>query len=74
MLEPAQAVIVHVGRRGPAHEAVDLVTLTEQELGEIRAVLARDAGDESLFHVVSWIPRDRFSWMRPWGGWGFEGF
>jgi hypothetical protein len=30
---------------------VDLVVLIEQELGEIRAVLARDAGDERFFHA-----------------------
>ena len=31
-----------------AHQAVDLVALGEQQLGEVRAVLAGDAGDEGL--------------------------
>ena len=33
---------------GPAHNAVDLVAFVEQEFGQIRAVLARDAGDDRL--------------------------
>jgi hypothetical protein len=34
----------------PADDAVDLVALAEEQLSEIGAVLAGDAGDESLFH------------------------
>ena len=38
-------------RRGAAHEAEDVVALVEQQLGEVGAVLAGDAGDEcSLRH------------------------
>src|SRR5207248_1381907 len=33
-------------RRGTAHHAVDLIALLEQQLGEVRAVLAGDAGDQ----------------------------
>ena len=33
-------------RRGAADDAVDLVALLEQQLGEVRAVLPRDAGDQ----------------------------
>ena len=39
--------------RGAAHHAVDLVALLEQQLGEVGAVLAGDAGDEGgLGHGV----------------------
>ena len=41
---------VGVEGAGPADESVDLVPLAEQELGEVGAVLARDAGDERFFH------------------------
>jgi hypothetical protein len=41
-----------VEARGATDDAVHLVALPEQELGEVRAVLARDSGDESSFHVV----------------------
>jgi hypothetical protein len=35
----------------PADDAMDFVTLTEKELGEVGTVLAGDAGDEcALFH------------------------
>ena len=53
--EPAPAlvrVVVEVvdppgrERARAADQAVDLVALVEQELGEVRAVLAGDAGDE----------------------------
>jgi hypothetical protein len=37
---------------GPALDAVDQVALLEEELGQIGAVLARDAGDERGFHFV----------------------
>ena len=39
---------VGVERRCAALDAVDLVALLEQKLGQIRAVLARDAGDQRL--------------------------
>ena len=35
-----------VERAGAADEAVDLVALGKQQLGEVRAVLAGDAGDQ----------------------------
>ena len=38
-----------VERRRAADDAVDLVSLLEQQLGQIRAVLAGDAGDERAF-------------------------
>jgi hypothetical protein len=40
---------VGVDERRPALDAVDDVSLVEQELGEVGAVLAGDAGDESDF-------------------------
>ena len=39
----------------PADDAVDFVTLLQQQIGEIRTVLAGDAGDERFFHDQ---PRD----------------
>ena len=36
--------------RGPPDDAVHLVALFEQQLREIGAVLARDAGDEGFLH------------------------
>ncbi len=39
-----------VEHRGPAPDAVDLVTLRQEEFGKVRAVLASDACDEGLFH------------------------
>ena len=36
-----------VGGGGPAHHPVDLVALLQKELGQVRAVLAGDAGDQS---------------------------
>ncbi|GEB66296.1 hypothetical protein SAT01_37440 [Sinomonas atrocyanea] len=48
--------VVHSGcveGRGPADEPVDLVALGQEEFGEVRAVLARDAGDERLLRHVS---------------------
>ena len=40
------------GRSSSLH-AVDLVSLLEEELGEVGAVLPRDAGDQRFLHVVS---------------------
>jgi len=37
---------VGVEQRGAALDAVDFVALAQQELGEVGAVLASDAGDE----------------------------
>ena len=42
---------VGVEERGAALDAVHLVALVEQELGEIGAVLAGDAGDQSNLTV-----------------------
>jgi hypothetical protein len=39
---------LEVDGAGPAHHADDLVALLEQELGQVRAVLAGDAGDERM--------------------------
>ena len=39
-----------VERRRAADDAVDLVALLEQKLGEVRTVLAGDAGDQRLSH------------------------
>jgi len=39
--------------RGAAHHPVNLIILVEQELGEVRTVLAGDAGDECAFHDES---------------------
>ena len=41
-------------RVGIAHDAEDLVALIEEKLGQIRAVLSRDTGDEGpLGHSLS---------------------
>jgi hypothetical protein len=37
--------------RGTADDAMHLVTLREQEFGEIGTVLAGDAGDQGFFHM-----------------------
>ena len=42
------SIRARVERARAAHHAVDLVALLEQDLGEVRAVLARDPGDERL--------------------------
>jgi hypothetical protein len=34
---------------------VDFVALVKEKLGQIRPVLASDAGDESAFHVEAWL-------------------
>jgi hypothetical protein len=46
-----------VEARGAADDAVHLVPLAEEELGEVGAVLARDSGDERSFHVVPVVAR-----------------
>jgi hypothetical protein len=44
---------VGVEQRGAALDAVHVVALVEQELGEVGAVLAGDAGDEcDFFHAL----------------------
>jgi hypothetical protein len=52
---------LRVERRGAADETVDLVPLVEQLLGEVRAVLAGDPGDDGALHwgpmVVAGIAR-----------------
>ena len=40
-----------IGNRSPAGNAVNFITLLQQELSKIAAVLAGDAGDECFFHV-----------------------
>ena len=47
-----------VERRGAAHDAVDLVALGEQLLGQVGAVLAGDAGDQSPFHRAESLASD----------------
>jgi hypothetical protein len=37
---------------GPADEAKDRVSLLEQELGKIAAVLAGEAGDQRVGHTI----------------------
>ena len=39
-----------IERTAPADDAVDLVPLFEQQLGQIRTILARDARDHRFFH------------------------
>ena len=46
---------VGVEGAGPADEPVDLIPLAEQELGEVGAVLAGDAGDERFFHFEPFL-------------------
>ena len=41
---------LEVLRARPAHHADDPVALLEQQLGQVRPVLARDAGDERRLH------------------------
>jgi len=52
---------VGVEERGAALDAVDLVALLEQELGEVRAVLAGDAGDECFLPGVAFFCVDCLS-------------
>jgi hypothetical protein len=48
-----------IERRRPALHAMDFIAFGEQQFGEVRAVLARDAGDESTFGgVQASMPRD----------------
>ena len=47
MLDP-----LGVERAGPANDAVNLMALAEQQLGEIAAVLPGDAGDQRLLHRI----------------------
>ena len=45
-----------LNERGAALDAVDFVALLEQQLGEVGAVLAGDAGDEcDLLCRASWL-------------------
>ena len=46
----AQEAVLGVFEGDAADHAVDFVAFLEQELGEIRAVLAGDAGDECFLH------------------------
>ena len=49
---------------GAADDAVDVVALFQQELSQIAAVLAGDAGDECFFHTA-YVLKD-YSWTRSW--------
>ena len=51
---------VGVEGRGAADDAVDLVALVEQQLGEVGAVLAGDAGDEGLGGPVA-VPEPAYT-------------
>ena len=46
-----------------AHHAPHLVALVQEQLGQVRAVLSGDAGDQRAGHVVgqssSWLTRSR---------------
>jgi hypothetical protein len=39
-----------VERAGASNDSVDFVTLLEQQIRQITSVLARNAGDQCLFH------------------------
>jgi hypothetical protein len=39
-----------IQRAGPTYDSVNLVTLGEEQLGEIRAILTGDAGDQGFLH------------------------
>ena len=54
-----------VERARPAHDAVDLVPLCEQQLGQVRPVLSGDARDERSLHR-SRSPFGCFRSTRPW--------
>ena len=41
---------IRVKGAGPPDKAVDLIPFSQQKFGQVRAVLAGDAGDESFFH------------------------
>src|SRR3954451_5653585 len=47
-------------RRGPAHHAVDLVTMVEEQLRKVGAVLPGDPGEERARHRVS-LPQTCFT-------------
>ena len=42
-----------VERRGPAPDPMDLVTLVEEQFGQVGAVLTGDAGYQRLLHLVT---------------------
>ena len=44
--EPAQPMVLDAAMRGATDDAVDLVAVFQQKLGEISAVLPRDARDQ----------------------------
>ena len=41
-----------VERGGPTNNTVDLVSLFEQKLGEIRSILTSDTSDKCAFHFM----------------------
>ena len=41
-----------VERGGAAHQPVDVVSLAQEQLGQIGAVLSGDAGDECSLHIA----------------------
>src|SRR5262249_15303963 len=52
-----------------ANDAVDLIALVEEQIGQIAAVLARDAGDDGFFHVCyRWSAVHAFSPLPSWRG------
>ena len=50
LLDPELLDAPEVHRAGAAVRAVDLIAFCEEKFGEIRAILARDSGDERAFH------------------------
>src|SRR5258708_20136484 len=55
-----------VERAAPPYETVDLVSLLQEELGEIAAVLAGDPGDERLSHGHGDLPAPRLAATGEW--------
>ena len=48
--EPAEALADDVGAGAAAHEADDAIAFAQEQLGQVGAILAGDAGDEGCGH------------------------
>jgi hypothetical protein len=59
--EPTQFGVNNVATAAAADESEDLVTLAEQKLRQIRAILARNTGDQCTLHVRCLFLIDRIS-------------
>jgi len=62
--EPAQPLADDVRAGGAAHHADDAIALLQQQLGEVGAILAGDAGDEGSGHGSPFEEATR--WNRSW--------